>query len=283
MQDHLKSPGVAIINEAFARREFGEPAAAIGRRIASVSGRGTETRGSRRRHSRRAIRVARPRRARAEMYRPLAQTFMFPMAFVVKTSGDPVQLAAPSGRRHSPSTQRFRSRSCSRSPPWSLARSAGHGCWRCCYRSLRRRPRARCRRRLRRRRLSRAATRTRIRHPPRAGRGTRFHRQKRVVVQGLAYAVGGLVTRPSSRLRADAADGVGRLRHHDARPTDIRCAARGHRHGDATGQSVAGAPCGACRSSHHDAQRVAPRPVLAWLCHGAVATENAACRPTVDS
>ena len=28
------------------------------------------------------------------MYRPLAQTFMFPMAFVVRTSGDPAQLAA---------------------------------------------------------------------------------------------------------------------------------------------------------------------------------------------
>jgi ABC-type antimicrobial peptide transport system permease subunit len=34
------------------------------------------------------------RAAIPEMYRPLAQTFMFPMAFVVKTSGDPGQLAA---------------------------------------------------------------------------------------------------------------------------------------------------------------------------------------------
>jgi putative ABC transport system permease protein len=93
MQDHLKSPGVTIINEAYARREFGEPAAAIGRRIASVSGRGTETV--------EVVGVTRDvrfesldRPARAEMYRPLAQTFMFPMAFVVKTSGDPAHLAS---------------------------------------------------------------------------------------------------------------------------------------------------------------------------------------------
>jgi putative ABC transport system permease protein len=32
--------------------------------------------------------------SRPEMYRPLAQTFMFPMAFVVRTSGAPAQLAA---------------------------------------------------------------------------------------------------------------------------------------------------------------------------------------------
>ena len=31
--------------------------------------------------------------AGAEIYRPLAQTFMFPMAFVVRTSGDPAQLS----------------------------------------------------------------------------------------------------------------------------------------------------------------------------------------------
>jgi ABC-type antimicrobial peptide transport system permease subunit len=32
--------------------------------------------------------------ATPEMYRPLAQTFMFPMAFVVRTTGDPALLAA---------------------------------------------------------------------------------------------------------------------------------------------------------------------------------------------
>jgi putative ABC transport system permease protein len=92
-QDQLKAPGVAIINEAYARREFGDAAAAIGRRIASVSGRGTEIV--------EVVGVIRDvrfesldRAAIPEMYRPLAQTFMFPMAFVVKTSSDPGQLAA---------------------------------------------------------------------------------------------------------------------------------------------------------------------------------------------
>ena len=91
-QDQLKAPGVAIINEAFARREFGDAAAAIGRRIASVSARGTEIV--------EVVGVIRDvrfesldRAAIPEMYRPLAQTFMFPMAFVVKTTGDPGQLA----------------------------------------------------------------------------------------------------------------------------------------------------------------------------------------------
>jgi predicted permease len=91
-QDHQKAPHVTIINEALARREFGDPSAAIGRRLASVSGRGSEVV--------EVVGVIRDvrfesldRPAIAEMYRPLAQTFMFPMAFVVKTSGDPAQLA----------------------------------------------------------------------------------------------------------------------------------------------------------------------------------------------
>ena len=92
-QDHGKAPPVTIINEAYARREFGDPATAIGRRIASVSGRGKEIV--------EVVGVIRDvrfqsldRPAIAEMYRPLAQSFMFPMAFVVKTSGDPAQLTA---------------------------------------------------------------------------------------------------------------------------------------------------------------------------------------------
>ena len=90
-QDHLKSTPVAIVNEAFARREFGEPSAAIGGRLVSVSGRGKETV--------EIVGVIRDVRfmsldkpAIPEMYRPLAQTFMFPMAFVVRTTGDPAQL-----------------------------------------------------------------------------------------------------------------------------------------------------------------------------------------------
>jgi putative ABC transport system permease protein len=90
-QDHLKSTPVAIVNEAFARREFGEPSAAIGRQLVSVSGRGKETV--------EIVGVIRDVRfmlldkpASPEMYRPLAQTFMFPMAFVVRATGDPAQL-----------------------------------------------------------------------------------------------------------------------------------------------------------------------------------------------
>lgn len=92
-QDHGKAPLVTIVNEAFARREFGDPAAALGRRLVSVSGRGEETT--------EIVGVSSDVRffsldkePAPEMYRPLAQTFMFPMAFVVRTSGEPAQLAA---------------------------------------------------------------------------------------------------------------------------------------------------------------------------------------------
>jgi putative ABC transport system permease protein len=91
-QDHLESTPVAIVNEAFARREFGEPSAAIGRQVVSVRGAGKDTVeivgviGDVR-----FVSLDKP--ATAEMYRPLAQTFMFPMAFVVRTNGDPAQLA----------------------------------------------------------------------------------------------------------------------------------------------------------------------------------------------
>jgi ABC-type antimicrobial peptide transport system permease subunit len=76
-----------------ARREFGSTAAAIGRRLTSF-GAGGET----------IVEVvgvvgdvrfmALDKPSRPEMYRPLAQTFMFPMAFVVKTDGDPSAIAA---------------------------------------------------------------------------------------------------------------------------------------------------------------------------------------------
>jgi putative ABC transport system permease protein len=91
--DRVKAPPVSIINEALARREFGSPTAAIGRRLTSYSAGGeqvTEVVG--------VIRDVRfaslDKPADPEMYRPLAQTFMFPMAFVVRTSGDPAQMAA---------------------------------------------------------------------------------------------------------------------------------------------------------------------------------------------
>ena len=92
-QDHAQSPAVAIVNEAFSRREYGDASAALGRRIVSVSGRGEETA--------EIVGVIRDVRfmsldkpATPEMYRPLAQTFMFPMAFVVRTTGNPADVAS---------------------------------------------------------------------------------------------------------------------------------------------------------------------------------------------
>jgi predicted permease len=92
-QDHLKAPAVVIINEAFARREFGNASAAIGRQLRSISGSGNEV-----------VEIvgvsadvrflSLDKAAEPEMYRPLAQTFMFPMAFVVRTSGDTAPIAA---------------------------------------------------------------------------------------------------------------------------------------------------------------------------------------------
>lgn len=92
-QDHLKTTPVAVVNETLARREYGSAANAIGRRMVSRSGPGTETveivgvSGDVR-----YLSLDKP--PDPEMYRPLAQTFMFPMAFAVRTEGDPASLAA---------------------------------------------------------------------------------------------------------------------------------------------------------------------------------------------
>lgn len=90
--DRSTTPAVAMVNEALARREYGSPAASVGRQMATVSGRGEETA--------EIVGVVRDVRfvsldapATPEMYRPLGQTFMFPMAFVVRTTGDAAQLA----------------------------------------------------------------------------------------------------------------------------------------------------------------------------------------------
>jgi putative ABC transport system permease protein len=91
--DRVGAPAVAIVNDAFARREFGSAAAAVGARLVSTSGAGKETveivgvTGDVRS-------VALDQPAHPEIYRPLAQTFMFPMAFVVRTTGDPAAAAA---------------------------------------------------------------------------------------------------------------------------------------------------------------------------------------------
>jgi putative ABC transport system permease protein len=83
--DRTGAPPVTIINEALARREFGSAEAAVGRTLTSFSAGGEQQ-----------VQVvgvvgdvrfmALDKPSRPEMYRPLAQTFMFPMAFVVKTS-----------------------------------------------------------------------------------------------------------------------------------------------------------------------------------------------------
>jgi putative ABC transport system permease protein len=92
VHDTANDRPVAIVNEALARREFGDPAAALGQRLVSTSGRGKE--------EVEIIGVTRDIRfeslnkpADPEIYRPLAQTFMFPMGFVVRTDGNPAQLA----------------------------------------------------------------------------------------------------------------------------------------------------------------------------------------------
>ncbi len=91
--DHVNAPGVAIVNEAFARRRYGAPAAAVGRQIVSEASGGTRTL--------EIVGVIADVRfqsldqpATPELYRPLAQTFMFPMAFVVRTTGEPAAIAA---------------------------------------------------------------------------------------------------------------------------------------------------------------------------------------------
>jgi putative ABC transport system permease protein len=92
-QDTTNTPGVAILNDVFAVQAFGSAEAALGRALTSISARGEET-----------IEVigvvgdvrfrSLDRPATPEIYRPLAQTFMFPMAFVVRTAGEPSAIAA---------------------------------------------------------------------------------------------------------------------------------------------------------------------------------------------
>lgn len=90
--DGAGAPAVVIVNEALARREYGLAAAAVGRQLKITSGRSAEdvtivgVTGDVRYMS-----LDTP--GRPEIYRPLTQTFMFPMGFVVRTAGDPAQLA----------------------------------------------------------------------------------------------------------------------------------------------------------------------------------------------
>jgi putative ABC transport system permease protein len=91
--DHNQAPQVAVVNEALADKEFGGVEAAIGRRLVTLGAAGE--------HEVQVVGVvgdirfeSLDRPATPEIYRPLAQTFMFPMAFTVRTSGDPSQIAS---------------------------------------------------------------------------------------------------------------------------------------------------------------------------------------------
>ncbi|MFN2444114.1 MAG: FtsX-like permease family protein [Vicinamibacterales bacterium] len=86
---------VGIVNATFARTFFGDATKAVGQRIVQYGG---STAGE---HPVEIVGVAADVRHGgldkppvAELFRPLAQTFMFPMAFVVRTSGAPAGLAA---------------------------------------------------------------------------------------------------------------------------------------------------------------------------------------------
>ena len=82
-QDRLDAPAVAIINESLARREFGSSEAAVGKRLISFSmGREQPVDVVGVIADVRFLSLDKP--SEPEIYRPLAQTFMFPMAFVVK-------------------------------------------------------------------------------------------------------------------------------------------------------------------------------------------------------
>jgi putative ABC transport system permease protein len=93
--DTATAPQVTIVNEALARRYFGDPAAAVGRTMMLMSGRTGEDE---------AVQIVGvvgdvrhlglDREPIAELFRPLLQTFMFPMAMVVRTQGPPERIAA---------------------------------------------------------------------------------------------------------------------------------------------------------------------------------------------
>jgi predicted permease len=93
--DRTDSTPVTIVNEAFARRFFDEPSNAIGRTLVIKSGRTGQDENVEVigvvgdvRH------VSLDRAAGPEIFRPLTQTFMFPMAMVARTQGPPEQIAA---------------------------------------------------------------------------------------------------------------------------------------------------------------------------------------------
>jgi predicted permease len=93
--DLADAPAVAIVNETFARRYFEQPSAAVGQMLVAMSGRTGQDEPVQIvgvvgdvRHS------SLDREPIAELFRPFRQTFMFPMAVVVRTQGPPEQIGA---------------------------------------------------------------------------------------------------------------------------------------------------------------------------------------------
>ena len=93
--DTTQSAPVTIVNERMARQFFGEPSTAVGRTLIIRSGRTgagepVEIVGvvGDVRH------LSLDREPLAEIFRPLTQTFMFPMAMLVRTQGPPEQIGA---------------------------------------------------------------------------------------------------------------------------------------------------------------------------------------------
>lgn len=93
--DLTRSAQVAILNDTLARQFFDDPSAAVGRTVVVMSGRTGQYE---------PIEVVGvvgdvrhlglDRAPVPELFRPLTQTFMFPMAMVVRTQGPPEQIAA---------------------------------------------------------------------------------------------------------------------------------------------------------------------------------------------
>jgi putative ABC transport system permease protein len=93
--DLTASTPVAIINEAMARQFFDDASAAIGQTMVVKSGRTGADENVQIVGVIGDVRHAGLDQApRPELFRPLTQTFMFPMAMVARTSGPPEQIAA---------------------------------------------------------------------------------------------------------------------------------------------------------------------------------------------
>lgn len=93
--DVTASTPVALINETMARQFFVEPSTAVGQTLVVMSGRSGQD------ENVQIVGVIGDVRHRGlnrepmpELFRPLTQTFMFPMAMVVRTAGPPEQIAA---------------------------------------------------------------------------------------------------------------------------------------------------------------------------------------------